>query len=87
MGCLGIVLAALLALAAPASLARASLFGAYAVIAALTVLAVVGVMWRTRQRARVVDSARPGKRRVTLTRIATLAMVYAVVVTLIHTLG
>jgi hypothetical protein len=83
-GCLLGALAALLAFAIPASIARTSLVGAYVVIALLTVVAVTAVLARMRWQQRT-GPARPT--RTALTRIAIAAVVYAGVVTAIHFAG
>jgi hypothetical protein len=78
MGCLGIGLAALLALAVPASIARASLVGAYVVIALLALAAVGAVVWADRHRDRTMRIS------TALVRIGLVTVAYAVVVTLIN---
>lgn len=83
MGCLAVGLAAVLALAIPASIAPASLVGAYVVLAILTVLAVAGVEFAWQRRGRL--SPELGRRpRTALLRLAVLVLGYAVVVTIIH---
>ncbi|MEO9137622.1 MAG: hypothetical protein ABI345_01005 [Jatrophihabitans sp.] len=82
MSFLGLVLAALLALAIPASIAHASLVGAYVVIALLGGSGAGYVVRRSRRRR----WARPKLNR-WLARLGTLIAAYAVVVTLIHGVG
>lgn len=83
MGCLGVALAAALALAIPASIAPASIVGAYAVLAILLAAAVaaIEVAWRRRGRLAPELGRRP---RTALLRVAGLAVVYAAVVAIIH---
>lgn len=83
MGFLGLALAALLALAIPASIAPGSLVGAYVVLAVLTVVAVtaIEVAWRRRGRLAPELGRRP---RTALTRVVAVLIGYAVVVAVIH---
>jgi hypothetical protein len=82
MGCASLVVAALLALAVPASIARTSLIGAYVVIALLAAAGVTYVLIAGRRRAVLLsDDERPST---ALIRIAVLTVVYTAVVTLIH---
>jgi uncharacterized membrane protein len=83
-GCLFGALAALLALAIPASIARTSLVGAYVVIGLLTAVAVIAILGRMRWQQR---SGPVKPTRTALTRIAIAAVVYAGVVTAIHFAG
>lgn len=80
MGCLGLVVAALLALAVPASIAPASLVGAYVVLALLALGAVGLVVQRSRR------PVEPADRRTTrrLAWVGVLTVAYAAVVTVIH---
>jgi flagellar basal body-associated protein FliL len=85
MGCLASV-AALLALAMPAAVARASLIGAYVLIVLFTAAAVGAVVWNARRQASA--ATRPARRTATaITRIGTVAAVYAVAVTIVHVTG
>lgn len=83
MGFLGLGLAALLLLAIPASIAPASLVGAYVVLGVLAVLAAgaIEVVWRRRHRLTPELGRRP---RTALLRLAALTLAYAALVTLIH---
>ena len=80
MGCLS-VLAGLLALAVPASIARASLVGAYIVLALLIIAAISAVRWNT-QRRRVATGGAGATR--SATAIVIVGVVYAVVIAAIH---
>ena len=86
MGCLA-GLAALLALAMPAAVARASLIGAYLLIVLFTAAAVGAVVGNARRRSSA--ETRPTGRRTStaITRIGAVAAVYAVAVTLVHVPG
>lgn len=72
MGCLLAALAGLLALAIPAAIARASLLGAYLIIALLAALALSGLRWRG-----LLTAVRAG-------RLAGITLAYAAVVTGVH---
>lgn len=81
MGCLGLGVAALLALAVPLSIARASLVGAYLVIVLLTAVAVVALAGRARRTA-LIDPSRGTAGRYVW--VGLLAVAYGVVVTVVH---
>lgn len=83
MGCLGVGLAALLALAVPASIAPASVVGAYLVLALLAALAV-GVVLVNAKRPRAERLDALPKRSRALGAVAVLTTVYAAVVAVIH---
>ncbi len=80
MGCLGFAVAVLLALAVPASIAPASLAGAYVVLAVLAVAAVAAVVHRGRRPIEPADRRTQAR----LVWVAALTTAYAVVVTVIH---
>ncbi|HEV7204271.1 MAG TPA: hypothetical protein VGN18_06640 [Jatrophihabitans sp.] len=82
MGCLMIVVSAVLALVVPASIARTSLVGAYVVIVALVVAAVTGVVLRARRTRPAVgpSPSRTGP----VAGIGALAALYVAAVTIIH---
>ncbi|WP_375490046.1 hypothetical protein [uncultured Jatrophihabitans sp.] len=83
MGCLSVGLAALLALAVPASIAPASLVGAYVVLAVLAAAAAAAVVANARRpRAQRVDAV-PRRAR-SLAVVAGLTVAYAAVVAVVH---
>lgn len=82
MSFLGLVLTAFLALAVPASIAHASLVGAYVVIALLAAAASAATLRRARRR----QWARPRLTR-WLVRVGVLTAGYAAMVTFIHSAG
>lgn len=84
MSCLLAGIAALLALAMPAAIARASLVGACILIALFTALAIAAVSARSRRRRAAGVETQP---RVRIAGIVVVAAVYVVVVTLIHLTG
>ncbi len=86
MGCLGVALAALLALAVPASIAPASLIGAYVVLAVLASAAVGAVLTNARRPGAQRLDAVPRRARA-LGAIGGLTVLYAAVVALIHVAG
>ncbi|MGN6607876.1 MAG: hypothetical protein ACTHMS_12815 [Jatrophihabitans sp.] len=79
MSCLLAALAALLALAVPASIAPSSLAGAYVVIIVLGLLAVVGLAAQSRRPRETPRALLPD-----VVKVAAVAVAYAVVVTFIH---
>ena len=79
MGCLS-VLAGLLALAVPASIARASLVGAYIVLALLLVLAVAATRWNASRRR--AGGGQPSGRATRV--IIVVGVVYAGLIAIIH---
>lgn len=82
MGCLLAAVAAVLALAIPASIAHTSLIGAYVVIAVFAALgAGLATGWARRHPRDPIAGTRPAARFGT---VITLTAAYAVVVTLIH---
>ena len=83
MGCLMIGVAALLAFAVPASIAPASLVGAYVVIALLAAAAAGTAWWTARSESGGSGGGRP-RLATSLTRIALAGLLYGVAVTLIH---
>jgi ribosome-associated toxin RatA of RatAB toxin-antitoxin module len=79
VSCLFAALAALLALAVPASIAPASLIGAYVVIVLLALLALTAVAARSRRPREAPRPLLPDAM-----RVGVVAIAYAVVVTAIH---
>ena len=80
MGCLS-VFAALLALAVPASIARASLVGAYVVLALLLVAALAGTRWNAQRRRAARGEL---KARDATALIIGVGVGYAVLIAVIH---
>ena len=81
MSCLLAGIAALLALAMPAAIARASLVGACILIAIFTALAITTVIVRAQRRRAAGVEAQPRAR---VVGILVVAAVYVAVVTLVH---
>lgn len=81
MGCTGLVIAGLLALAVPASIAPASLPGALVVIVLLAAAGAAAVVVRARQRP-VVEGGRTVRNRLLV--VGCLALGYAAVAVAIH---
>ena len=79
MGCLS-VLAGLLALAVPASIARASLIGAYVMLALLLVMAVAATRWNSARRR--AAGRQPSGRATRV--IIVVGVVYAGLIAIIH---